>query len=168
MNILKENKEKLPIDFLTQFVSNGWNEVGNLKASIEAIKATFKDTTKVEGILNELVDAYLIAIGQAELYMQDKNYIDQPEEIKESLTESAELKEDTEQITEELPDIKTLEMDKEEDIPVEEIQDTDLKPDLDIEESINFSDEAAKYEWFCDFDEPVGEKITDDDLYRNN
>ena len=32
MKIIKESKqEKLPIDFITQFVSNGWEEVGNFK-----------------------------------------------------------------------------------------------------------------------------------------
>ena len=38
MKILKENKEKLPISFLTDFISKSWEEVGYLKADIEAIK----------------------------------------------------------------------------------------------------------------------------------
>ena len=37
MKILKESKENLPIAFLTDFISKGWEEVGYLKADIEAI-----------------------------------------------------------------------------------------------------------------------------------
>jgi hypothetical protein len=43
MKILKESKETLPIAFLTDFISKGWEEVGYLKADIEAIK----DKTKL-------------------------------------------------------------------------------------------------------------------------
>ena len=68
MKIINESKkEKLPIDFITQFVSKGWDEVGMLKASKDAIKTTFKETAKVESIIQDLVDSYLVWIGQMKI-----------------------------------------------------------------------------------------------------
>ena len=49
MKILKESKENLPIAFLTDFISKGWEEVGYLKADIEAIK----EKLQREGVLND-------------------------------------------------------------------------------------------------------------------
>ena len=76
---LKESKEQLPISFLTDFVSRGWDQVGQLKETIASIKDTFSGTKKVEEILQPLVDAYLVCIGQLELHMQNKDYIEMPE-----------------------------------------------------------------------------------------
>ena len=60
MKIINESKkEKLPIDFITQFVSKGWDEVGMLKASKDAIKATFRETAKVENIIQDWIDKSL-------------------------------------------------------------------------------------------------------------
>jgi len=89
MRIIHESKEKLPVDFMTQFVSKGWEEIGNLKASRDAIKKEFKDTKNVEKIIQDLEDAYLVAVGQMELFLNDKNYVDIPEksELKEDLLE---------------------------------------------------------------------------------
>ena len=76
---LKESKEQLPISFLTDFVSRGWDQVGQLKETINSIKETFSGTKKVEEILQPLVDAYLVCIGQLELHMQNKDYIEMPD-----------------------------------------------------------------------------------------
>lgn len=73
-------KEKLPLAFITSTVSHGWDEVGNLKASIEGIKNTFTGTKEVENILQDFVDSYLVCIGRLEKLLDDKNYVDMPEE----------------------------------------------------------------------------------------
>lgn len=93
MKILKESKENLPVAFITSFVSESWEKVGILKEQIEAIKREFKGTAKVESLIQDLVDAYLICIGQLEKHLSDKDYLDIPdvsddkEEVKESLVE---------------------------------------------------------------------------------
>ena len=87
MKILKESKEQLPITYLTNFVSRGWEEVGMLKEEIEAIKAEFKDVKKIEDCVSNLIDAYLICIGYIEGILNDKKYVEFPEEAKEALTE---------------------------------------------------------------------------------
>jgi len=166
MKVLKESKEKLPIDFITQFISKGWEEVGNLKASIDAIKQTFSDVKDIADILQDLSDAYLIAIGQMQGVLQDKKYVDVPEEVKDNLKES---------LNEELPDAKTLGLDKpeEEAAPAEEpapAEEETLAPELDLEDEdvkeslnedvtiiINDEDKPSfdgAFEYFCDFDDP--------------
>ena len=95
MKIINESKkEKLPIDFITQFVSKGWDEVGMLKASKDAIKTTFKETAKVESIIQDLIDSYLVCIGQMELYLDKKDYLDIPEasELNETANTDEDLK----------------------------------------------------------------------------
>ena len=73
MNILKESKETLPIAFLTDFISKGWEEVGYLKADIEAIREAYKGTKPIEDLIQDLIDAYLVCIGQLEAHIHDKN-----------------------------------------------------------------------------------------------
>jgi hypothetical protein len=58
-----------------------------LKEEIEAIKAEFKDVKKIEDCVSNLVDAYLICIGYIEGILNDKKYVEFPEEVKEALTE---------------------------------------------------------------------------------
>lgn len=85
MEELKESKENLPISFLTDFISRGWDDVGYLNETIKSISETFKGTKKVEELLQALADAYLVCIGQLEAYIQGKNYLDT--EIENKLTE---------------------------------------------------------------------------------
>ena len=80
MKILKESKENLPIAFLTDFISKGWEEVGYLKADIEAIKEAYKGTKPIEGLIQDLIDAYLVCIGQLEAHIHDNKYLEYPEE----------------------------------------------------------------------------------------
>ena len=52
MEVLKESKEKLPVAFVTAFVSEGWEKVGFLKEEL----AIFSE---VLAVLNRLCDGLL-------------------------------------------------------------------------------------------------------------
>ena len=80
MKVLKESKEELPVSFLTDFISQGWEKVGVLQASIEALKETYKGVGPVTDLIQDLVDAYLVCIGQLETHIEDKKYIEYPED----------------------------------------------------------------------------------------
>lgn len=148
--ILTEQKEEMPISFLTTFVSDGWSEVGNLKEEIVGIKSTFKNSSKVIDILQDLLDAYLVAIGQAELYLQNKDYIDIPEIEEASPVQEVLTSPNAEIITEK------------------------IEPEINLDEILNESKVRSRQpnlETFdCDFDEPdLSEpKLTDADLYGKN
>lgn len=65
MKIVNEpKKENLLSEFINNFISKSWEEVSNLKTNIFGLKQGFTSTENVESILNELIDAYYIAIGQ--------------------------------------------------------------------------------------------------------
>lgn len=166
MKIINESKkEKLPIDFITQFVSKGWDEVGMLKASKDAIKTTFKETAKVESIIQDLIDSYLVCIGQMELYLDKKDYLDIPEasELNEAANadEDLKLQEDLELKNSGDFDVEVKQEDNKVKIeiePKEEEQETEEKED-ETEDK-----EAAKpdaFEYFMDFAEPTPDDEAD-------
>ena len=150
MKILKEeqiNKEELPITFITSFVSRGWEEVGMLKEQIKALKAEFKNIDKIEEILQGLIDAYLINIGQLELFLHENDYVEVP---------AVEAAEDAAEIKDEKEDAIEIEENEAED----EIED---EPQTEINTAPK---EFEAFEYFVDFDDPVGEAFTDEDLYK--
>lgn len=87
---INENKDNLPITYLTTLVSRGWEEVGMLREEIEAVKKEFKNTSAIEECVNNLIDAYLICIGTVEGILDNKKYVKFPEEasaLKEAVEE---------------------------------------------------------------------------------
>lgn len=177
MKILKEAKEQLPVSFLTDFISKGWEEVGYLKADIEAIKEAYKGTKKIEELIQALVDAYLVCIGQLEAHIHDNNYIEYPEESGLGLKEELEIKisEDKLEITTE--ENTPVEVDEEGDkivISLEELEEeseemSEKEPTIEDNEA-EIEEEPKKgetFEYFVDFEDPdMSEpRLTDDDLY---
>ena len=182
MKILKENtelKEILPVSFLTDMISKGWEEVGYLKESSTAIREAYKDTSKIEALMQELMDAYLVFIGQIEMYLEDK------ENISADATEESEP---TPAVAKELPEaeLKIEPINVDDDLPEEDLE-TDIEAAKENEDTMTFSDKplddfvadmpikpvAAQeeprepFEFFVDFDEPdMSEpRLSDDDLY---
>lgn len=186
MKILKEAKEDLPISFLTNFVSKSWDQVGELKEEIKAINKSFKGTAKVEKVLQDLVDSYLICIGQVELYLEKQDYLEYPEtKVEESLTEDLDKEqtiiidngESTEEIADEMKDIdfagdidiKPILIDDDE-IAIDAVKMSQNDENIEIELVPEEQAEATEsFDYFCDFDEPdLSEKpLTDADLYGN-
>lgn len=153
MKIINEaKKEILPIDFITSFISRGWNEIGSLKTDINSIKQVFKNTTKVEEILQNLLDAYLIAIGQMELQLDKKEYLEIPDE--KQLTEdidSLAIKK-----TEPETDIKTSRPKISADPSSLINKQSEIKLTLeDDEKDVETPEkETENFEFFTDFEEP--------------
>ena len=53
---LTESKEKLPISFLTDFVSRGWDDVGYLKETIKSISESFTGSNiKIKMLQHRLI-----------------------------------------------------------------------------------------------------------------
>ena len=174
MKILNESIEYLPIDFLTDFISKGWEEVGYLKADIEAIKEAYKGTKPIEDLIQDLIDAYLVCIGQLEAHLHDKKYLDYPEESGLSgttLEEELELKIAADRIEIKTEKNTPVDVNEEDDIitiGVDEIATEDeIEPPVQPSATKSESDEEA-FEYFVDFDEPdlTQPKLTDDDIYN--
>ena len=194
---LTESKEKLPISFLTDFVSRGWDDVGYLKETIKSISESFSGTKKVEELLQALVDAYLVCIGQLEAHLQAKDYLDT--DIDNKLTEDVDIHIDGDEvsITDDSGEkVATVPVEPaaeethaecegpECDIPPAEVEiPTVVEPteepiaadggefNTPFEFDVPEADGVRKFEkpevadFFVDFDDPVGEPITEKELY---
>lgn len=174
MKILKESKEALPIAFLTDFISKGWEEVGYLKADIEAIKEAYKGTKPIEDLIQDLIDAYLVCIGQLEAHLHDNKYLDYPEESGLSgtkLEEELELKVAPDQIVIKTEKTTPVEINEEDDLIIIGVDETAPEAEIEAPEAATAPAEPVgePFEYFVDFDEPdmSQPKLTDQDLYNN-
>ena len=194
---LTESKEKLPISFLTDFVSRGWDDVGYLKETIKSISESFSGTRKVEELLQALVDAYLVCIGQLEAHLQAKDYLDT--DIDSKLTEDVDIHIDGDEVSitddsgekvatvpvesaaEETPvecegpecdvpsakvEIPTVVEPAEEPIAADNGEfNTPFEFDAPEADGVRKFEKPEVADFFVDFDDPVGEPITEKELY---
>ena len=194
---LTESKEKLPISFLTDFVSRGWDDVGYLKETIKSISESFSGTKKVEKLLQALVDAYLVCIGQLEAHLQAKDYLDT--DLDSKLTEDVDIhiEGDEVSITDDSGEkVATVPVesaaeetpaeceDPECDVPPAEVEipavvepaeepiaadngefNTPFEFDAPEADGVRKFEKPEVADFFVDFDDPVGEPITEKDLY---
>lgn len=173
MTKLNESKTSLPITYLTNFVSRGWGEIGQLKEEIASIKKEFTNTSKIETCVQNLIDAYLVCVGQIEGMLDDKKYLDFPEEagaLKESVEEikpeltaidiikdNVELQIDDEEVILKNEDSELIldVTEEESEILEDEFSDKDLEDD-DFEEledkKEKTKDSFEPFEYFCDFE----------------
>lgn len=190
MEVLKESKEKLPVAFVTAFVSEGWEKVGFLKEELEAIKKEFSDTAKAEEVIQGLIDAYLVSIGQMEQYLSEKKNLEVPltEDVTvnidkvEIIKPKIKIKGDKEILEpDETVGLLTTENDEptpefeqdtfvaeepvvtEESGIIEEAPKTEAEKLEEVEEAIKKEDFTEAFEYFVDeFPEPVKETHLDD------
>ena len=189
---LTESKEKLPISFLTDFVSRGWDDVGYLKETIKSISESFSGTKKVEELLQALVDAYLVCIGQLEAHLQAKDYLDT--DIDNKLTEDVDIHIEGNEVhiadnsgeevaiipvepaAEETPaeevvppvevEMPTVVEPTEEPIAADDGEfNTPFEFDAPEADGVRKFEKPEVADFFVDFDEPVGEPITEKELY---
>jgi len=171
MKILKESNEKLPLQVVTDFVSEGWVEVGKLKSEIEAVKS-FRGGEPVASVLQKLIDSYLVCIGQLEAFLQDKKYIKEPEDLKEDVDIHIGEKEVTiSDATGEEVGIVPIEPEAEEegseDMPpavaeIEPIVEPEVKPEVKVDTPVLHD----RFEYFVDFDDvdPNTQPISDAEI----
>ena len=194
---LNESKEKLPISFLTDFVSRGWDDVGYLKETIKSISESFSGTKKVEELLQALVDAYLVCIGQLEAHLQAKDYLDT--DLDNKLTEDVDIHIDGDEVSitndngekvatvpvESIAEEKPAECEGPEcDVPPAEVEipavvepeeepiaadngefNTPFEFDAPEADGVRKFEKPEVADFFVDFDEPIGEPITEKELY---
>lgn len=181
MRILKEDteikSEELPVSFITDMISKGWDEVGYLKDAAAAITTDYTGTEKVEQLMQDLMDAYLVFIGQLEAYLHKEDYIDEPVEV--ATPAQAKIDEPTQQIEPPLPEsdheidsisepAEEPELDKESDVEIFDDDEffAETKPKAEVK-PIDTAKADDTFDFFVDFDEPDLSKprITDDELY---
>lgn len=147
---LNEGKERLPISYITTFISKGWDEIGTFKEEIEAVKNEYSEAHEVTECIESLIDTYLVCLGRMEALLEDKEYIEIPSqsEVDQEQDNKLELLDTEAEITErETEDKETT------DAMVEPTAVTEEEP-IFIERSPKFNTKKAPeaFEFYCDFD----------------
>ena len=160
-------KENMPASLLTEFISKGWTEIGDLKNTIQSIGTDFKNGNEIKNILQDLSDAYMICVGRLEKYLDDADYIEQT-----PVEAASEVQNDDEEPVKIEQDKMPAKATKAAPIPVCDPDDEDcskitaepVKVAKVIEDDDNIgSGEAFEYE--ADFDNiPVDGEVSDEDI----
>lgn len=166
----------LPIEFITGIVSRCWTDVGDMKATIEAIRNDFSNTAEVEEILQDLIDAQMICAGRLENFLSKKSYVEvpvdtpkdpipvaKPEDIKEKSApvKPAPVAAVAPKKAEPVAAVKPEDV-----LSPEEIASL-MGGDADVKAAPAVSDEDS---FIVDFDDVdvSSNKLTDDDIYDEN
>lgn len=143
--------DKIVIDkgYLSELVAKTWHDIEGLQSQIASLNSEDSKTAEVKKLLNNLLTSYYVFTGCAENILTDFDsiIIDKPVQS----TASDEMNTSNNEIA-----IET-DSDNFEVIAQNEYSELEVLPE---------DDDFEPFEYFVDFDEPVGEKITDEDLYN--
>lgn len=137
-----ELKEKIPVtsELLTELASKGWQEIEHLQAQL----SNLDDNHSVKQLLQNLITSYYVFIGGIENLQTGTTLITKaPIEPEKKI----------------IPEI-TDDFDEPEPFDLASFY---SKETVDTQES-----DSEPFEYFVDFDEPVGEPISDEELYGVN
>jgi hypothetical protein len=140
-------KDKLNVtkDFIEELTEKSWQEIEQLQNQVANIADT-DEGTKVKKLLNNLLTSYYVFVGGLENFDSVNNSPDQTVEIH----------------TDELNQIEAV------DEPGTEVKLELASEPLELTStSISDLDVSEPFEYFVDFDDPIGAPLTDEDLYNN-
>lgn len=139
-------KDKLNVtnDFIEELTNKSWQEIEHIQSQIANLADT-AEGKKVAKLLNNLLTSYYVFIGCLENFDINDNVIAQP-------TEEPALELQNEVTTGVITD-KESEVDE---LPV--ALNNTIENDFIVTEP---------FEYFVDFDDPIGEPLTDKDLYND-
>ena len=135
--------DKIIIDktFLEDTINKSWHDIENLQSQIDSLSTEDIKTAELKKLLNNLLTSYYVFAGCAENMLTNFDNV--------SNVYTQDIIEDNEVVDEEVSEIEPSES---------------LYEEENIE-SLPENDDFEPFEYFVDFDDPVGEKITDADLY---
>lgn len=147
MNIELKDKIKITDEYLQELISKSWHESENLQRQIKALNVISSKDAKVVELLKQLLTNYQIFIGcleglSEETFEEVKTKAILPEFEPESIVPEVVL---DESLTNETAFLETNSTDT-------------LMESVEVQEP---------FEYFVDFDDPVGEPLTDKDLYND-
>ena len=144
MNYELKDKIEATNEFLQELSAKGWQEVEYLQAQIANLSDNAVNT-KLQQLLKNLLTSYYVFIGGVEAL--------EGEPIATVSTEEPQPLDNTVELLPEDDDVvDTVEVESE---------------DALIAEPVHIDETSEPFEYFVDFEEPIGEPLTDKDLYNN-
>ena len=131
-------KDKIKIDknFINELIAKSWEDSESIQNQIDSIEVDSAIAAKTVSLLKELLTSYYVFTGCLE------NLETEPIEL-----------------------VKPVNTTKPE-ILIPESPEVTPEDIIDTPETALDKDEIEPFEYFVDFDDPVGEPLTDDDLYN--
>jgi hypothetical protein len=142
-------KDKLTItkDFLSDLEMKSWQEIENLQAQIANIEET-EENYKLIQLLKNLLTSYYVFTGGLENLSDEKA--------------ATKVMNCPKQVETEIKVAKAVEPE----VSYDNMYEDDLFEPVAAEKQ-DAVDEIEPFEYFVDFDEPIGDPISDEDLYGN-
>lgn len=167
-------QDDFPTTLLTSLVSEGWDRIGILKEQISNIKEdpAFKDYQCLTDIIQDLVDAYLVCVGQMECLLHNSDAISDKNDVGVVAIDNVAAVTEPNVSGTQIVANPNLNVPEEKEV-TGEIEDNKFVPDEPVEEPVKISvKETPKTvevdsEYFVDFDEPDDSEksYTDEDIY---
>ena len=143
MNIVLKDKIRVDKNFINDLIAKSWEDSESIQNQIDSIEVDSEVAAKAVKLLKDLLTSYYVFTGCLE------NLENEPVGIVEPVKTI-----EPEVI---VPEKLTVIPEK----PTKTIPDIDIFSELDDTEA-----NSEPFEYFVDFDEPIGEPLTDDDLYN--
>lgn len=146
MNIVLKDKIKVDKSFINDLITKSWQDSESIQSQIDSIEVDSDTAAKTVKLLKDLLTSYYVFTGCLEnLENEPINTIEpKPEVI----------------VPEKLTIVPEEPIQQEMSANIMEVPDTDILVELEDDP------ESEPFEYFVDFDDPVGEPLTDDDLYN--
>ena len=136
-----ELKEKISITdkFIKELEARSWQEINNLQNQIANIEAADENLVLIQ-LLKSLLTSYYVFIGGLENFSDNFSTADRAQAIEKIQPKEPTIENNIEEVT-----------------YVNSIKSEDAKVEQDAFEP---------FEYLVDFDDPIGDPLTDEDLYR--
>ena len=139
MSIVLKDKIKIDKNFIDDLIAKSWQDSESIQNQIDSIEVDSAVAAKTVKLLKGLLTSYYVFTGCLETIENE------PIDV---------IKAESMSVTVEAPKV----------IPEEPVK--VAAPKVDTLPELDYDTEAEPFEYFVDFDEPIGEPLTDDDLYN--
>lgn len=154
MSILLKDKIKADKSFISDLIAKSWEDSESIQNQINSIEVDSATAEKVVQLLKELLTSYYVFTGCLENLenepievIKPKTVVPEPIVVPETAVKA------------EIPEYRVSADNVDIDAPVTSFNST-------YNDEIYTDTTSEPFEYFVDFDDPVGEPLTDDDLYK--
>lgn len=150
MSIVLKDKIKVDKNFINDLITKSWEDSESIQNQIDSIEVNSTTAAKIVKLLKDLLTSYYVFTGCLE------NLENEPIEV----TDPVKNTEPEVVVPEKLIIIPGEPVEQEASASKTKI------PDIDLLSELEDTPENEPFEYFVDFDDPIGEPLTDDDLYN--
>ena len=139
MNIVLKDKVKIDNTYIKDLITKSWQDSESIQNQINSIEIDSTQAAKIVKLLKDLLTSYYVFTG----CLENLEFEHEPENS---------------------PGPEPIQ--QEEPVSISEVSTVEPVSVIDTLGEIDIETVSEPFEYFVDFDEPIGEPLTDDDLYN--